>query len=158
MTTRLPRPSERDGVDYSFVSDDEFSRMAREGHLLEWAEMFGHRSGTPVRPVQDALAAGHDVVLEIDVQGAFQVREKMPSAVLILLEPPSMDELERRLRERATEDEERLAERLATTAWELGQRAWFDHSVVNDDLERAVARLVAIIEGFPPPSEGSTYP
>jgi len=157
-TTRPPRSSERDGVDYFFVSDDAFSRMAREGGLLEWAEVFGHRYGTPVRPVQEALAAGHDVVLEIDVQGAFQVREKMPSAVLILLEPPSMAELERRLRTRATEDEQRLAERLATTGWELDQRAWFDHTVVNDDLEGAVDRLVAIIEGFPPPSEGSTYP
>jgi guanylate kinase len=145
-------------VDYLFVSDDDFSRTAREGGLLEWAEVFGHRYGTPVRAVQDALATGHDVVLEIDVQGAFQVREKMPTAVLILLEPPSLAELERRLRERGTEDEGRLAERLATAEWELGQRAWFDHVVVNDDLERAVDLLVAIIQGFPTSSEGPTHP
>jgi guanylate kinase len=145
-------------VDYLFVSDDEFSRRAREGGLLEWAEVFGHRYGTPVRTVQDALADGHDVVLEIDVQGAFQVREKLPSAVLILLEPPSLAELERRLRERGTEDEERLAERLAMAEWELGQQAWFDHVLVNDDLERAVDLLVAIIQGFPSSSEGPTRP
>lgn len=145
-------------MDYFFVSDDEFSRMAREGSLLEWAEVFGHRYGTPVRTVQDALADGHDVVLEIDVQGAFQVREKLPSAVLILLEPPSLAELERRLRERGTEDEERLAERLAMAEWELGQQAWFDHVLVNDDLERAVDLLVAIIQGFPTSSEGPTHP
>lgn len=145
-------------MDYLFVSDDEFSRMAREGSLLEWAEVFGHRYGTPVRTVQTALADGHDVVLEIDVQGAFQVREKLPSAVLILLEPPSLAELERRLRERGTEDEERLAERLAMAEWELGQQAWFDHVLVNDDLERAVDLLVAIIQGFPTSSEGPTHP
>lgn len=145
-------------MDYLFVSDDEFSRMAREGSLLEWAEVFGHRYGTPVRTVQNALADGHDVVLEIDVQGAFQVREKLPSAVLILLEPPSLAELERRLRERGTEDEERLAERLAMAEWELGQQAWFDHVLVNDDLERAVDLLVAIIQGFPTSSEGPTHP
>lgn len=145
-------------MDYLFVSDDEFFRMAREGSLLEWAEVFGHRYGTPVRTVQEALADGHDVVLEIDVQGAFQVREKLPSAVLILLEPPSLAELERRLRERGTEDEERLAERLAMAEWELGQQAWFDHVLVNDDLERAVDLLVAIIQGFPTSSEGPTHP
>lgn len=145
-------------MDYLFVSDGEFSRMAREGSLLEWAEVFGHRYGTPVRTVQEALADGHDVVLEIDVQGAFQVREKLPSAVLILLEPPSLAELERRLRERGTEDEERLAERLAMAEWELGQQAWFDHVLVNDDLERAVDLLVAIIQGFPTSSEGPTHP
>lgn len=157
-TTRPPRPSERDGVDYVFVSDEEFSRMAREGELLEWAEVFGHRYGTPVRPLWEALDHGDDVVLEIDVQGAHQVREKMPAAVLILLEPPSMHELERRLRERGTEDEPLLAERLATAAWELEQRSWFDHVVLNDDVGRAVDLLVAIIQGFPTPTEGPTRP
>lgn len=145
-------------MDYLFVSDDEFSRMAREGELLEWAEVFGHRYGTPVRSVRETLDRGNDVVLEIDVQGAHQVHEKMPSAVLILLEPPSMDELERRLRERGTEDEARTAERLATADWELEQRTWFDHVVLNDDVEQAVDLLVAIIQGFPTPTEGPTRP
>jgi guanylate kinase len=157
-TTRPPRPNETDGVDYVFVDDEEFARLARTGGLLEWAEVFGHRYGTPVRPVEEALRRGDDVVLEIDVQGAHQVRERMPSAVLVLLEPPSPDELERRLRERATESEERLAERLATADWELAQHAWFDHVIVNDDLDRAVDTLVAIIQGFPTPTEGPTQP
>lgn len=148
-TTRPPRPAERDGVDYRFVSDEEFSRLIADGELLEWAEVFGHRYGTPAAPVREALARGEDVVLEIDVQGAFQVRERDPSAVLVLIEPPSMAELERRLRERGTEDEARLAERLATAERELAERAAFDHVIVNDELERAVDRLVAIIQGSP---------
>lgn len=132
--------------------------MAREGELLEWAEVFGHRYGTPVRSVRESLERGEDVLLEIDVQGAHQVRERLPSAVLILLEPPSMAELERRLRERATEDEIGLSERLATADWELDQRAWFDHVVLNDDVEEAVDLLVAIIQGFPTTTEGPTRP
>lgn len=158
VTTRPPRPNEGDGVEYVFVSDEEFSRMARDGELLEWAEVFGHRYGTPVRSVRESLERGEDVLLEIDVQGAHQVRERLPSAVLILLEPPSMAELERRLRERATEDEIGLSERLATAEWELDQRAWFDHVVLNDDVEEAVDLLVAIIQGFPTPTEGPTRP
>ncbi|GIU99675.1 MAG: hypothetical protein KatS3mg014_1291 [Actinomycetota bacterium] len=136
-------------MDYRFVSEEEFSRLIEAGELLEWAEVFGHRYGTPARPVHEALAAGQDVVLEIDVQGAHQIRRRQPDAVLILIEPPSMEELERRLRERGTEDDARLAERLATAERELAERAAFDHVVVNDDLERAADRLVAIIEGSP---------
>ncbi len=157
-TTRPPRPGERDGVDYRFVSEEAFSRLVEAGELLEWAEVFGHRYGTPAAPVREALAAGKDVVLEIDVQGAFQVREREPGAVLVLIEPPSMAELERRLRERGTEGGERLAVRLATAERELAERGAFDHVVVNDDLERAVDRLVAIIEGSPTPSGGTTRP
>jgi guanylate kinase len=133
-------------VDYLFVSDDEFSRRAREGGLLEWAEVFGHRYGTPVRTVQDALADGHDVVLEIDVQGAQQIREAMADAVLIFLDPPSLGELERRLRSRGSEDEQKLADRLAKADWEREQQEWFDHVVVNDDVERASSQVAAIIE------------
>jgi guanylate kinase len=157
-TTRPPRPNEQDGVDYLFVSEDEFARLARTGALLEWAEVFGHRYGTPVREVQRALDAGHDVVLEIDVQGAHQVRERMPSALLILLAPPSMEELERRLRSRATEDAEDLARRLEKVTWELQQESWFDHVVVNDDVDRATDEVVAILHGFPDTSEGRTRP
>lgn len=154
-TTRPPRPGERDGVEYFFISDEEFSRLARTGGLLEWAEVFGYRYGTPVAPVEKALNAGHDVLLEIDVQGAHQVRERVPSALLILLEPPSMEELERRLRERATESEERLALRLTTAAWELDQRPWFDRVVLNDDLDRATAEVAAILQEPPDANEGS---
>lgn len=146
MTTRAPRPDERDGIDYRFVSDEEFDRLVAGGELLEWAPVVGHRSGTPARPVEEALAAGRDVVLEIDVQGARQVRERAPDAVLIFLAPPSMEELERRLRSRGTEDEARLALRLATARAEMAQRPWFDHVVVNDRLDQATAQVEAIIQ------------
>ena len=146
MTTRAPRPDERDGIDYRFVSGEEFDRLVAGGELLEWAPVVGHRSGTPARPVEEALAAGRDVVLEIDVQGARQVRERAPDSVLIFLAPPSMEELERRLRSRGTEDEARLALRLATARAEMAQRPWFDHVVVNDRLDQATAQVEAIIQ------------
>jgi guanylate kinase len=146
VTTRRPRSSERDAIDYRFVTDDEFDRLIEGGELLEWAEIVGHRSGTPAGPVEEALAAGTDVLLEIDVQGAFQVRERVPGAVLIFLDPPSLEELERRLRARGTEDEARLARRLETAGGELEQRPFFDHVVVNDDVDRATSELEAILE------------
>ena len=146
VTTRAPRPGEVDGVDYFFVDEDAFDRMVGAGELLEWAEIVGHRSGTPRGFVEDRLAAGRDVILEIDVVGASQVRERIPGSVLIFLEPPSMAELERRLRGRGTETEERIRLRLEAAAWELGQRDWFDHVVVNDELERASAQVAAIID------------
>jgi guanylate kinase len=146
VTTRAPRPGEVDGVDYFFVDDDAFERMIRAGELLEWAEVVGHRSGTPRGFVDDRLAAGRDVVLEIDVVGASQVRERVPGSVLIYIEPPSMEELERRLRGRGTETEEGIRLRLETAAWELEQRDWFDQVVVNDDLKRASAQVAAIID------------
>jgi guanylate kinase len=146
VTTRAPRPGEVDGVDYFFVDDDAFDRMIRAGELLEWAEIVGHRSGTPRGFVEDRLAAGRDVVLEIDVVGASQVRERVPGSVLIFVDPPSMEELERRLRGRGTETEERIRLRLETADWELEQREWFDHVIVNDDLERASSQVAAIID------------
>ena len=146
VTTRRPRHGERDGIDYHFVSDEEFDRLVVGGELLEWAHVVGHRSGTPARPVEEALAAGRDVVLEIDVQGARQVRERAPKAVLIFLAPPSMEELERRLRSRGTEDEARLALRLATAREEMAQLPSFDHVVVNDRLDEATAQVEAIIQ------------
>ncbi len=145
-TTRGRRPRERDGVDYHFVSEVEFDRMIRDGELLEWADIFGHRSGTPAVPVREVVGPGGSALLELDVQGARQVKDAEPDAVLILLEPPSLGELERRLRSRGTEDEARLSDRLAKAEWELAQRSWFDHIVVNDDLERAAAQVAAIIE------------
>ncbi|HYU93272.1 MAG TPA: guanylate kinase [Actinomycetota bacterium] len=146
VTTRPPRPGERDGIDYRFVSDEEFDRMVAGGELLEWAHVVGHRSGTPAGPVEEALATGRDVVLEIDVQGARQVRERAPDAVLIFLAPPSLEELERRLRSRGTEDEARLALRLATARAEMAQQPRFDHVVVNDRLDQATAQVEAIIQ------------
>jgi len=149
VTTRAPRPSERDGVEYQFVSDERFDELVREGALLEWADAPSgsrHRSGTPKGPVEAARAAGRDVVLEIDVQGAGQVRERVPEAILVFLAPPSIDELARRLRSRGTEDDAGLARRLTRATWELEQEGWFDHVVVNDDVERAAERITAIIE------------
>jgi guanylate kinase len=145
-TTRRRRPSERDGVDYLFVDDAEFDRMVAAGELLEWAEVFGSRYGTPAEPIRRALESGQDALLEIDVQGARQVRDRMPEAVLILLVPPSLDELRRRLRHRGTEDAERLERRLAKAEQELEAASWFDHRVVNDELERASSQVAAIIE------------
>ena len=146
-TTRPPRAGEVEGTDYLFVDDGEFDRMVDDGELLEWAEVFhGHRYGTPAGPVDSHRDAGRDVLLEIDVEGARWVHERVPDAVMILLEPPSRDELERRLRSRGTESDASIAERLAKAEWELGQAPMFDHLVVNEDLERASAEVAAIIE------------
>ena len=146
-TTRPPRARETDGVDYYFVDEAGFDRMVADAELLEWAEVFhGHRYGTPAGPVELHRDAGRDVVLEIDVEGARWVRERVPDAVLILLEPPSREELERRLRSRGTESDVGIAERLAKADWELAQRDLFDHVVVNDELDGASSQVAAIIE------------
>jgi guanylate kinase len=146
-TTRLPRQQEVNQVDYLFVTPGEFERMESAGELLESAEVFnGARYGTPAAFVERERAAGRDVILEIDVQGARQIRVRVPDALLILLEPPSMADLERRLRGRGTEDEASIAERLRAAAAELERRDEFDATVTNDDLERAVDEVAAIIE------------
>jgi len=145
VKTRAPRANERDGREYHFISEAAFDAMLENGELLEWAPFVDHRSGTPRTFVEESLAAGRDVILEIDVKGAEQVRAEVPDATLIFLAPPSMEELERRLRGRGTEDDERIARRLDTAAWEMTQRDWFDHVVVNDDLERAADEVAAII-------------
>lgn len=152
VTTRRPRPGEREGIDYRFVSDERFDELTARGDLLEWANVVGHRSGTPSAPVEEALANGRDVVLEIDVQGARQVRERAPQAVLIFLAPPSLEELERRLRSRGTEDERALETRLSTARRELGERDGFDHVVVNDRLDEATAQVEAIIQASRTPT------
>jgi guanylate kinase len=157
-STRPPRPNERPDRDYVFVTPDRFEDMAVGGEFLEWAEVFGHRYGTAAEPVERMLAEGRDVVLEIDVQGARQVRERTPDAVLIFLAPPTTEELERRLRSRGTEDDAKLARRLEKAAWEMQQRTWFDHVVVNDDLEEATAQVEAIIQGSRTPTGGPTHP
>jgi len=149
VTTRAPRPIERDGLDYVFVTEPDFDRMDEAGELLEWAEIFGHRSGTPAGPVREALDEGADVLLELDVQGARQVRSSMHDAVLILLEPPTREELERRLRSRGTETEEGLGVRLAKADWELSQAEASDHVVINDRAERAADEVAAILDASP---------
>ena len=146
-TTRPARPAEADRVDYLFVDGAEFDRMVEADELLEWAEVYPHRRyGTPRAFVEQQLGAGRDVLLEIDVQGAAQVHAQAPDAILVLLVPPSLDALEVRLRGRGTEDDAGIAERLAVARRELEQGGWFDHVVVNDDLERASDEVAAIIE------------
>ena len=146
--TRAPRPGEVDGREYRFIGEDEFERLAEAGAFLEWASMFGHRSGTLAEPVEEALAAGRDVILEIDVQGARQVRERAPDAVLLFLRPPSREELLRRLRARGTERGDALERRLSEVDRELAEAGRFDHVVVNDDLSRAADEVAAIIERY----------
>lgn len=145
VTTRPPREGERDGADYRFVDDDTFDRMIERGELLEWAPYADNRYGTPRGPVDEAIEAGRDVLLEIEVKGALQVRDRRPEAVLVFLEPPSREELERRLAGRGTEDAEQRALRLATAREELDAAGSFDHRVVNDDLDACVDEIVSIL-------------
>ncbi|MCA1712979.1 MAG: guanylate kinase [Actinobacteria bacterium] len=146
VTTRSPRPGETDGVQYHFVDEAEFDRMVEADELLEHASYAGNSYGTPRRPVEDTLAAGTPALLEIELQGARLVRAAMPDARLVFLAPPSFDELARRLTSRGTEDPERVRKRLDLARIELAAEDEFDHLVVNDDLQAAAARLVALME------------
>jgi guanylate kinase len=146
MTTRKPRPRETDGVHYHFVDDAEFERLRGAGEFLEWAVVHGRaKYGTPRGPVDQALAEGRKALLEIDLQGARQVRERMPEALFVFLEPPSWEELVRRLVGRGTETEEEREVRLATARQELAARREFDVSIVNDDVRRASEELVSLM-------------
>jgi guanylate kinase len=145
-TTRARRPGEVDGVHYRFLDEAAFQRLVEEGGFLEWAEYAGRRYGTPAAPVLQALAEGRDVVLEIEVDGARQVRERDPRAVLVLLVPPSLEALAARLRGRGTETPEAIARRLEVARAELGEADLFDHVVVNDRLEDAVDELDRILD------------
>ena len=144
VTTRRPRPGEVDGVHYHFVSDERFDEMAAAGDLLESAVVHGRaKYGTPRAPVEQMLAAGRPALLEIDLQGARQVRASMPDAFFVFLSPPSWEELVRRLVGRGTEDEEERAARLDTARVELAAAEEFDVVVVNDDVRRAAEDLVS---------------
>jgi guanylate kinase len=145
-TTRAPRPGEVDGVHYRFVDEETFDAIGDAGGFLESAEIFGHRSGTPAADVEMFLSAGDHVLLEVDVQGARSVRERVPDAVRIFLTPPSEEELERRLRERGTEAGPDLELRLSEARRELAAAPEFDHVLVNDQVDRAVRDVLAIIE------------
>ena len=145
-TTRRPRPGEEDGVHYWFVADEEFDRMVADGELLEWALVHqSARYGTPRRPVERALAEGRPAMLEIDLQGARQVRETMPEALFVFLKPPSWDELVRRLVGRGTESAEERALRLDTARLELAAEAEFDVTIVNHEVHAAADELVALM-------------
>jgi guanylate kinase len=145
-TTRAPRPGETDGVHYFFVSDDEFDVMVRDGRMLEWAVVHNsHRYGTLRSTVEQALEAGRSVLLEIDLQGARQVRSTMPEANFVFLAPPSWDEMVARLVGRGTETPAQQRQRLETAKLELAAEPEFDHTVVNDRVERAAAELVSLM-------------
>ncbi|WP_214413651.1 guanylate kinase [Sphaerisporangium fuscum] len=146
VTTRTPRPGETHGVEYFFVSDAEFDRMVAAGELLEWAEFAGNRYGTPRAPVEQKLAEGTPTLLEIDLQGARQVRETMPAALLVFLAPPSWEVLESRLRGRGTEPEDVIERRLAAGRVELAAEKEFDLSLVNTSVDEVCGRLIALMK------------
>jgi guanylate kinase len=146
VTTRPPRGEERDGVDYLFVTPEEFHRRTAAGAWLETAQVFGtHHYGTPRAFVDEQLAAGRSVIKEVDVQGAATIRRTFPAAVQVFVTPSSRNEIERRLRGRGTDDEAVIARRLAEAERELARWRDYDYLVINDDLDRALAHLAAIV-------------
>lgn len=154
-TTRAPRPGEINGVHYWFVSNEEFDQMIADDELLEWAVVHGvNRYGTPRGPVEAALAAGRPALLEIDLQGARQVKTTMPDALFVFLAPPTWEELVRRLVGRGTESAEERERRLATARVELAAESEFDTTIVNHEVHLAAQELVALMEsGAPDPSQ-----
>lgn len=144
-TTRPPRPMEVDGEDYFFFTREEFLRTISEDGFLEWAEIYGNLYGTPRKFVEESLARGEDLVLEIDAQGAMQVREKFPEGIFIFILPPSMEELHNRLVKRGSETEEIMKERLACAAEELSYANQYDYLVVNDYVKEAAFKIKSIV-------------
>lgn len=153
-TTRPPRPGEVPGEDYFFMSRADFAAHLAAGDFLEWAEVHGNRYGTLASKVREKLQAGVDVVLEIDPQGAMQVKQLVPDAVLVFILAPSMAELERRIRARGAETDEQVRTRLETAVRELQLVETYDHVVENDDVARATDELVGIVESHRVPNEG----
>lgn len=153
-TTRARRTGERDGREYFFLSESEFRRWVEEGRFLEWAKYTGHLYGTPRKAVQDNLAAGSDVILEIELRGAQEVLSRCPEALMIFIMPPSLDELERRLRGRKTESEEAIQSRLARAEEEMAEvekkmgqdRPPLHYVIVNDRIKRASEELASLIK------------
>ena len=143
-TTRPARFNEVAGVDYHYLSSNEFDSAIKANEFLEWAEFAGARYGTPRLPVEQALSAGHSVLLEIEIEGAKQVKEKIPESVLVFLEPPSWEELVSRLEGRGTDSAERRASRLALAQEELAAASFFDKVLVNDEVEKVVASLIEL--------------
>lgn len=146
-TTRKPRPGEVDGKDYHFIGREEFERLVAAGEFVEHANVFGNLYGTRKSVVEAALAEGRDLILEIDWQGAKQVRERLPEAIHIFILPPSRAELESRLRNRGSDSEEAIARRLGESVLEMSHWPDFDYVVVNRDFDRALAELEAIFDG-----------
>jgi guanylate kinase len=147
-TTRPPRKTESDGKWYNFVSEAEFQRMVGQGEFLEYAQVFGKNwYGTPLKALDQALAQKKDLVLEIDVQGALQVKQKLPGAIAVFVMPPSRDDLERRIRDRGQDSEDEIRRRLERARQEMLSYSSYDFAVVNDDLERAGREVQAIALG-----------
>jgi guanylate kinase len=146
-TTRPKRRNEADGVDYRFVGPDEFAALRNDGALLEFAEVFDNHYGTSRAQVEEHLKTGHHVVLEIDWQGARQVRESMPECITVFVLPPSHDELVRRLQDRRTDSEDVIDRRLRDAVGDMSHWDEFDYVVINDDLDKAVADLEAVLTG-----------
>lgn len=146
-TTRAPRPGEADGVDYRFVTPDQFQRLIDDGAMLEWADIHGglHRSGTLAEPVERAAKSGQPVLIEVDLAGARAVKKVLPEAVTVFLAPPSREALRQRLADRGTETADVMARRLATAEAELAAQGEFDVVVVNSRLESACSELVALL-------------
>lgn len=144
-TTRQPRDGEVEGVHYFFKTEDEFRQLVEADGFLEWARYSGNCYGTPRASVEERMREGRQVVLEIDMQGGFQIREKMPEAVLVFIEPPSLEELRRRLEGRGTETTEQIQKRMEAAELELARKMEYDVRLVNDDLETAVEELVALV-------------
>jgi guanylate kinase len=145
-TTRAPRGQERDGHDYHFLSPAEFDKKIEDGEFVEWAEVYGHRYGTLHQTLQKALDQGQVAIFDIDVQGGSTIKAKYPGAVSVFIFPPSMQELERRLRDRKTDSEDTISQRLAAAREEVERgRDRYDYLIVNDDLNRAFDDLLAVI-------------
>jgi len=144
-TTRAPREGERDGVNYYFLQKAEFERMIAAGELLEWAEVYGNYYGTPLKKIRERLAEGQDILLEIDTQGALNVKSKMPEGVLIFIMPPSLEELESRLRGRGTDAEDCILRRLSEAEAEMSLAKEYNYIVENDKVEVAVSKVAAIV-------------
>ncbi len=148
VTTRRPRPGEEDGREYFFLTDEEFDALLASGGLLEWAEVHGNRYGTPRAEVERRVAQGKQVILEIDPQGAMQVKDLEPDSVLVFVTAPSMEELRRRLEARGSESEEQVRLRLTNAELELLFAEEYGHVVINDDVARAADELAAIIDSY----------
>lgn len=147
-TTRPPREGEKNGKDYRFISEEDFLTLIEEGRFLEWARVHGQYYGTLTEDVEKALSQGLDVLLEIDVQGALQIREKMADNVLVFVAPPSFEELGRRLQNRGTEKEEDLRRRLDNARREMAMAKDYHHVIINDDVARASEELKKLIESY----------
>lgn len=153
-TTRQPRPGEEDGIHYYFLDTNHFLDLVNKGGFLEWAKVHDNYYGTLKNTVLEHMDAGEQVILEIDVQGALQVRNVIPEAHLVFIEPPSLEELERRLRARGTESDDVISSRMKTAEVELAHKMEYDIQVVNDDLEQAVNELTAVINSFANDTKG----